>query len=328
MLGGLSNKTKQLFFVLIKLSIVICAFYIIYQKLLNNENLNFRVFVTFLSKNDGFSTNIVLFLLFLTIFNWFFEILKWQNLTLFVKNLSFFEAFKQCLAAHTASLFTPNRIGEYGAKAIYFINQLRKRILLLNLLGNMTQMGSTLIFGIIGFSLFITKYDIDISYYKLFRFLILIALIISLLIFGIKQSKFKIKGFSIQRIKVFIVAMPTKIHLKNMGFSVIRYLIFSFQFYCLLRIFGVDLDYFNAMIIITSMYLLSSIIPTIYVFDVIIKGSVGLFLFDFVNVDELTILSVIMLMWLLNFVLPCVFGGFYVLNFDYYKTISPVPNTD
>jgi hypothetical protein len=110
--------------------------------------------------------------------------------------------------------------------------------------------------------------------------------------------------------------------------SVIRYLIFSFQFYFLLRLFGVDLDYFNAMIIITSMYLLASIIPTIFVFDMIVKGSVALFLFDFVGVNDLTILSVTMLMWILNFVLPSIFGAFYVLNFDYYKAMRLTPNTD
>lgn len=76
------------------------------------------------------------------------------------------------------------------------------------------------------------------------------------------------------------------------------------------------------MIVITTMYLLSSIIPTIFVFDVVIKGSIALYLFSFIAVNELTILSIVTLMWILNFVLPNVFGGFYVLNFDYYKTID------
>jgi len=76
------------------------------------------------------------------------------------------------------------------------------------------------------------------------------------------------------------------------------------------------------MIVITSMYLLSSIIPTIFVFDVVIKGSVALYLFTIVGVNELTILCIITLMWILNFVLPSVFGGLFVLNFDYYKEVN------
>lgn len=261
----------------------------------------------------------MLFVLFLSIFNWFFEILKWQNLVSYVKKITFFEALKQSLAAHTASLFTPNRIGEYGAKAIYFMKPERKRILLLNLIGNMSQMSTTLLFGSIGFSLFVYKYDIDVSTIKLFRLITLVVIIIVVLFFVSKHNKFEIRGISIQGIKTFILEIPAKIHYKNATFSVIRYLVFSFQFYYLLRLFGVDVSYFNTMIVISTMYLLSSIIPTIFVLDVAVKGSIALYLFSFISVDELTILSVVTLMWILNFVLPSVFGGFYVLYFDYYK---------
>jgi hypothetical protein len=321
MLGNLSYKTKQFFFTLIKLSIVVGASYFIYHKLAYNDNLNFNDFIAFLNKNDLFLAKNILFLVILSVFNWFFEILKWQNLVSFIKNISFFEAFKQSLAALTASLFTPNRIGEYGAKAVYFIKPLRKRILLLNLLGNIAQMATTLVFGIIGFSMFVSKYDIDITPIKLFRLITLVVIIIAFLFFVLKKKKFKIKGFSIKRIKEYILEISKKVHFKNIAFSAIRYLVFSFQFYYLLTLFGVDISYFNAMIVITSLYLLSSIIPSIFVFDVVVKGSVALFLFDYVGVNELTILSVITLMWILNFVIPSVFGGLFVLNFDYDKTM-------
>jgi len=317
----LPYKTKQFFFALIKLSIVVGAFYFIYNKLAHNSNLNFDVFIAFLMKNDVFLIKNIIFLLFLSIFNWFFEILKWQNLVSSIKNISFFEALKQSLAALTASLFTPNRIGEYGAKVIYYSKPLRKHILLLNLIGNIAQMCTTLLFGIVGVSLLISKYDIGVSRIKLFYLIILIVLIIAFLFFVSKLNKFEIKGFSIKRIKEFILKVSVKIHFKNVVFSVIRYLIFSFQFYFLLLLFGVDITYFIAMIVITSMYLLSSIIPTIFVFDVVVKGSVSLYLFSFVGVNELTILSVVTLMWMLNFVTPSVLGSLYVLNFDYDKML-------
>jgi len=95
----------------------------------------------------------------------------------------------------------------------------------------------------------------------------------------------------------------------------------------LLLIFGTELSYYEAMIIITSMYLFVSMIPTIFVFDVVVKGGVALYLFNFVGVDNLTILSITMLMWLLNFVLPSVIGSYYVLNFDFQKDLSTIPIT-
>ena len=320
MIRALSYKTKQFFFVLIKLSIVIGAFYFIYNKLTNNNQLDFSLFIDFVLKNTVFSSKNSIFLLFLTIFNWFFEILKWQNLVSFIKKISFKEAMEQSLGALTASLFTPNRIGEYGAKAIYYSKQFRKRILLLNLLGNSFQMLVTTLFGVIGFIVFSNRYDIEISFIKLSRLLIIVAFILAIVVIGFKENRYRIKGFSIERIKDYFSKIPSKIHALNITYSLVRYLIFSFQFFFLLKIFEVDLSYIDAMVVITSMYLLASIIPSIFIFDVVIKGSVAVYLFSFVHINEFTILCIITLMWLLNFVLPSIFGSFYVLNFNWYNS--------
>ncbi|OUR94610.1 hypothetical protein A9Q87_02950 [Flavobacteriales bacterium 34_180_T64] len=319
LLGGLSYKTKQFFFVLIKLSIVVGAFYFIYEKLTHNENLDILVFIAFLTENDVFSTKYVCFLLILTLFNWFFEILKWQYLVKAVKHISFKNAFEQSLGALTASLITPNRIGEYGAKAAYYSSHQRKRILLYNLLGNMTQMSVTVLFGLIGMVFFASKYDFDIDYYKVIRFIAILIVVMAISFFGIKQKRFKIRGLPLEKIRQFISQISRRTILVAELLSVIRYLIFSFQFYILLHIFGVDVFYTKAMTVITSMYLLASIIPTIFIFDVVVKGSVAVYLFSIVGVNELTILSIITIMWLLNFVLPSLFGSYYVINFNFSK---------
>jgi len=139
-------------------------------------------------------------------------------------------------------------------------------------------------------------------------------------ILGITQNKFKIKGFSIERIKSFIKEIPFQKKAFIFFYSVIRYAVFSFQFYFLLRLLGANIGYKEAMIGITSMYLLSSIIPTIFIFDVIVKGSVAVYVFGYLGINELAVLCVITLMWILNFVLPSVFGSFHVLNFNYYSS--------
>jgi hypothetical protein len=315
MLYNIPYKTKQFFFVLIKLSIVVGAFYFIYSKLIENEQLRISEFLAFLKANKTFSVKNIIFLVLLSVFNWFFEILKWKTLVKTIKKISFKEALEQSLGGLTASLITPNRIGDYGAKAIYYSKPYRKRIVLLNLLGNISQMTMTTIFGIIGLVVFINRYQIEIDYFKLTKFVTLIILIGAFAFFGAKQNKFNIKGFSLYKVVEFIKEMPLQVHLFNLSLALIRYLIFSFQFYYLLTIFGVEVDYFKAMVVITSMYLLASIIPSITIFDVVVKGSVAVFLFGFVQVNELTILSITTIMWLLNFAIPSVFGSYFVLNF-------------
>ena len=301
---------------LIKLSIVVGAFYFIYQKLANNDALNFSYFIDFLMKNDVFSPKNIIFLLILSFFNWFFEILKWKNLVNFIKKINFKNAMEQSLGALTASLFTPNRIGEYGAKPLYYATNIRKRIVLVNLMSNLLQMSVTTILGVIGLSFYILNYDPEINYYKLARFTVFVLIAILLLFFGIAKSRFTIKGFSLEKIKHFISDYPKSKLVLGFLFSLIRYLIFSFQLFMLLHIFHVNLSYINAMIIITSMYLLASIIPTIFIFDVVIKGSVAVYLFSLAGVNELIILYTITIMWLLNFVIPSLIGSYYILKFN------------
>ncbi len=319
MLDSLSYKTKQFFVVLIKLSIVVGAFYFIYLKLIENETLDFRVFVDFLNKKEVFSLKNILFLLFLSIFNWFFEILKWHNLVSSITKISFKTGLEQSLGALTASLFTPNRIGEYGAKAIYYPSELRKKVMLLNLVSNMMQMAVTTVFGIIGLLFFMTQYHLEIDFKKALYALTLLMLVGAFFLFSLQHKAFEIKGFSIKKIIDFIKNIRKTIIFKTVVFSVLRYFIFSFQLYYLLHIFGVSISYPNAMMVITSMYLLSSVIPSVFIFDVVIKSGVAVYLFSLIGVNELTILSIIMIMWLLNFVLPSVFGSYYVLNFNFSK---------
>lgn len=315
MVYNVPYKTKQFLFVLIKLSIVVGAGYFIYSKLLLNENLLFSTYIAFLIENDPFSPKNVLFLVFLTLFNWFFEILKWQKLVQIVQKISFKDALEQSLGGLTASLVTPNRIGDYGAKVMYYTNRFKGKIVLLNLVGNISQMTITTVFGVIGLTIFVNFYQVDINYYRVTRFVFILLIIAILSFFGVKHRRFKVKGHSYVDLIDFIKSITINVKAKTLVFSLIRYLIFSFQFYFFLSVFGVAIDYLDAMVVITSMYFLASIIPSISIFDVVIKGSVAVFLFSFLKINELTILTIITSMWLLNFVIPSVFGGYYILNF-------------
>lgn len=311
----LPHKTKQFFFVLAKLSIVVGAFYFIYQKLTNNNKLSFNEFIEFTIENGSFSLKTIVFLLILSGFNWFLEITKWKNLASTLQKINFNQAANQTLGALTASIITPNRIGEYGAKAMYYPKELRKRIMLLNLIGNLEQMSITVFLGLIGICFFTLEYNININYKYTISFIVVSLVIIFLLLYGLRRSKYNFKGFSFEKLQIFFLNLPKKILLRTFTLSFLRYATFSFQFYFLLQCFQVEITYFNSMIIITSMYLLASILPSISIFDFIIKGSVAVYLFSFLEINQLIILSITTIMWLLNFVLPSVIGSYYVLHF-------------
>ena len=294
---------------------MLLAFYAIYDKLANNTNLDLNEFLNFLKESGVFSIRTIVFLVFLSILNWFLEILKWKILVGAITKINLKSAAEQSLGSLTTSLFTPNRIGEYAAKLVYFPKKNRKQIVALNFLGNMMQMSVTSFFGILALLGFQNQYQTKILSQNTIAFGLVILIVLSFIIFRLRNRQFKIKDMSFSTLKRFFRKIPQLIYSKGVLLSMARYLVFSFQFYLLLVILNVGLSYLDSMIIISSMYFLASIIPSIFIFDVVIKGGVATYLFAIAGVSTLSILSIISLMWLLNFAFPAIIGSYFVINF-------------
>jgi hypothetical protein len=296
-------KTKQFLVFIVKLLIVVGAFYFSYNQLVNNNKLDWDKFLVLLDKNKSFVG--ISFILFLSFLNRFLEILKWQNLVATIKKITVSEATKQVLAALTLGIFTPLGVGEYAGKALYFDKTNTKKIIFLNLICNGIQIVATVFFGImglifLGFGLWVLGF-------------IVLTFFIILLIFLFKNIK--IKGLSLSDFIQKINEVPRKIHKKNIVLGFCRYFVFSHQSYFLFLGFDVAIDYFSLMATITTVYLLASIIPSFQFLDFALKGSLSIYFFGLLGVNEWIVVFVTTLMWFLNIVLPSVLGSFYVLKF-------------
>jgi hypothetical protein len=311
---SISHKTKQFLVLLVKLLIVGGAFYFIYNQLANNDKLDWQKFLTLFHKNQ--SVLGIVFILSLSVFNRFFEILKWQNLVGFIHEISLGEATKQVLAALTAGLFTPNGVGEYAGKAMYFDKKDTKKVVFLNLVCNGIQMILTVVFGIFGLLYFNAQYNVITT--KTVAVLFGILVILFAVLFSAK--KITIKGYSIERLIHKINEIPKSIHQKNTILAIFRYLVFSHQYYFLFLAFDVDLPYFILISAVSSVYFLASSLPTFQFLDFAVKGSVAVYFFGILGVNEWVVVFVTTLMWFLNVVLPVIIGSYYVLNF---KTSQP-----
>ena len=251
-------------------------------------------------------------MLFFTIINHFLEIKKWKTLTKSVKNNSWFEATEQSLASLTFSIITPNRIGEYGAKVLYYPNNKRKQILLLNFAGNFYQLAITIILGMIGL-VFLYKYASFSIISTQNSIIIIIALISMVGIFYFLKEKYSKIGDWLSKIIELLSFKNNKIVIL---ISLLRYLVFSHQFYFLIYCFKLNISYFEAMTAISSVYLIASCIPILSLFDVALKGSVAIIVFSIFEIDSIQILSITTLMWLLNFVFPAIIGSYFVFQFN------------
>ena len=155
---SIPHKTKQFLVLLIKILIVAAAFYFIYDQLANNDKLNWQKFIVLFQKNQSVSG--ISFILLLSVLNRYFEILKWQNLVQNIRKITIAQSTKQVLAALTAGLFTPNGVGEYAGKALFFNKSEAKKVIFLNLICNGIQMILTIIFGIFGLLYFNAQFNV------------------------------------------------------------------------------------------------------------------------------------------------------------------------
>jgi uncharacterized membrane protein YbhN (UPF0104 family) len=198
---------------------------------------------------------------------------------------------------------------------LYFKKSSSKKILALNLVGNFSQLLVTIIFGIVGCGFLFFNFTIELDYFNILFTLLFFMLVFSIFIF-IDKKGISFKGYSTKSFKKSMNDFSRKTIQKVFILSVLRYIIFSHQFYFLMMIFNFDIIYFDAMMCIFSMYLIASIIPMLSLFDVVIKSSVALLIFSFYQVNDSSILAIVLIMWIFNFVLPSIVGSYFVLTFN------------
>ncbi|MGB7785210.1 MAG: hypothetical protein WBL27_03825 [Salinimicrobium sp.] len=317
-----SHKANQFFSLVLKILVVAAAVYFIWYKITADEQMSLDRFLEILFKYRVFSpTNVIILLLF-TIANWYFEILKWQTLSSTVRENSLKRTTRESLSSFTAAIFTPSRIGEYGAKCLYYSRTAWRKIVFLNFLGNMAQLFATYFFGIAGLLFLITTLDLPLPLFN--------AVIVAALLFGpflvywvMKKFRIRLKGFSIQRLEDSYRNVPKEVRLKTLLYASARFLIFTHQFWFLLLVFKVDVSYPLLIAAVFSTYILASIIPTMIIFDALIKGGFAVWVFGFLNVPEIVVLTVVLTVWILNFGLPGLAGSYYVLKYKKTKHATP-----
>lgn len=312
----LTDKAKHYLVLLLKLLIVSSAFYYIYNQLSNDKTLDFQQLMLVLKNPDHYF--LIFLLLALTFSNRFIEILKWRNLASLVKPITIGQASKQVLSALTLGIFTPNGIGEYAGKALYFEKKDTARIIFLNMVCNGVQIIYAILFGLFGLTVLNQIHPILPNKYLFITYGTIV--LVGSILFSARH--FTIKGYSLNTVIQLLNQIPAKKHRINLTLALGRYLSFTHQYVILYYLFGVDIPYFQLFCAISAIYLLASSLPNFQFLEFAVKGSIALFIFSTYDVNQWVIALVATLIWLLNIVLPISIGSYFVLTFKIKKKIQ------
>ena len=322
------NKLFRYLGILFKVMALVLTFWFIYDRIFTTQNLGEiqRYFSQHLSVGANLWMLIVAVLL--TGFNWGLETYKWRFLILRIERISFGRAFKAVLSGVTVSVFTPNRIGEYAGRVVYINEGDRIQAALITVISSLSQLIITLLVGALCGLFYLEAYQPQIVgdlsiYIGIQLYIILFVLVIftfintSFLTILLNRIKFLAKRFA-KYTGVFEYYSQSQL-LKVLGFSALRYLVFSVQCFLLLRFFGVQISGYEALILIPVYFISLTAIPTITLAELGVREVVAITIFSVITTNEIGLVSTSFTIWLINLAIPALIGVVFVLRAKVFK---------
>jgi Lysylphosphatidylglycerol synthase TM region len=257
--------------------------------------------------------------------NWGVEARKWQVLMRPLEKINFLKAFRAILSGLAFSMNTPNRIGEFGGRVLFVQDGHRWKAVSLTIIGSFSQLIITLSIGLGGLAFLLTNqataagiapYAIWIQ--VLFFGTLLVTGFLILFYFRLGQMlKWveKIPGTQrfLQHISI-IENLPVTILLRTISLSIVRYSIFIIQYILLLQLFDVQVPLWHSFWLISVLYLVLALIPTIALAELGIRGQVSLLLFMLVSTNKLGIVGAATSIWFMNLIIPALAGSLLFLG--------------
>jgi uncharacterized membrane protein YbhN (UPF0104 family) len=261
----------------------------------------------------------------LMFFNWGLEARKWQVLLRPLEPIGLGKAFKAILAGVAFAMNTPNRIGEFGGRVLYVHEGHRWKAVSLTIIGSLSQLIITLLGGAAGLFFLLKGFE-PVSLIEPYRlwlkvlffgtlgvafFLLLLYFRLAWMVQWLERipagSRFLKHIAVIENLRVTIL-------LRVIGLSMLRYMVFVIQFILLLQLFDVNIDSGTAFWLVSVLYLVLAIIPTIALAELGIRGQVSLWLFTLVSSNKLGIEAAALSIWLMNLVIPALVGSLLFLG--------------
>lgn len=252
----------------------------------------------------------------LMLLNWTLESIKWKMLVQRSEPITFMEALKGVLSGVAFNMITPNQLGDFLGRVIHLKKLDKIRGTLVTVIGHTAQVIMTAAFGLtvlIWFLLqkeIITNHSADSLYIVLF-ILTVISLIAYVNIGYLSRLtiNFKVKKY------LDIFNLYTRVELMEvLLISLVRYVIFVAQYYCLLLLFDVDVTMTQGIACIIGTLCAQSFVPSFILIEIGMRGASALWFFSMFTAEITPVLLTAYSLWIINLMLPGLLGLVYILR--------------
>jgi uncharacterized membrane protein YbhN (UPF0104 family) len=283
--------------------------------------------------------------------NWGAETRKWLLLLrAFAPEASWRLALRGVLAGVTLAVFTPNRLGEFGGRALALPPELRWRAAAANVVSTLSQTLVVLSAGGAGLWWLAREVLRPQPFYS--------TAVATLTLLGVAAlSAFYFRVGAVRRFVIrcssSIVchffppkALPhpslltphssplsprrqwrgllrgaavlgrfqQKTLWAVLGWAALRYAVYTAQYFFLLQFFGVKTGLWGGLAGISTLFLLQTGIPLPPAMGLVARGGLAVQVWSLFEANELSSLSATFALWILNLILPALVGTFFLLN--------------
>lgn len=255
--------------------------------------------------------------------NWFLEIAKWRQLLKHSWAISWGAATRAVLAGISMSLTTPNRIGEYGGRALVAPAEQAINIVLTSLVGSICQW-----VAFVGCGWPALMYWVGQGSGWSGSTILLLALLIPMVLVGMlwvvrmlwtryggmgwgkyqtwwRWLRYHAQGLRRLRYRQVLIAL---------GLATARFWVYSLQFLFLLWFFNFPLGLWQGLSGIFSIYLIQAGIPLPPGMGVITRSEVAILVWGSEGIDPLVIVSATFSVFMVNLLLPALLGTWFIVK--------------
>ena len=270
--------------------------------------------------------------------NWLLESLKCQVFTRSFTQLTVWQHLRAVLAGVTFSLFTPNRLGDYLGRLLVIPEAHKGQVLVATLAAGYVQLIVLLVLGWLGALYFLPTFT-ALAWSTLAPFvfvglggtilLIILLLQVGQLLLFVKKWP-RIQRMAWVRHSINVARSYDRRQITTaLGWAVLRYSVYSVQYYCMLQCTGLDLAAAPALAGIATVFLLQTSVPLPPALGLLARGEIALFVWGVFGANDLSVLTASYGLFLLNLLLPGLWGLTTVIRINLLKPSDnenqPVP---
>lgn len=332
-------KIRKTFNYLIRLLIIGATYVVLYYQVFYRRNQDevWQTFRDFFSAGN-FRSGLAL-LLAMMLVNWVLEAVKWKILIRPAEKVSLWKSFQAVLSGISVSIFLPNRTGEFLGRVFVLEKANRVEGSIITIIGSISQLLITVSAGMFAAIAFYYQYlhgSSVLHEYLGAGLVLLVPIVVFLLLlffFNLSaltpalRSVFRGRWERLAGYAAVFSGYGSWELAKVLIMSFLRYMVFSTQFFILLRMFDVPIHYPEAMVLIATIYLLMTVLPTFTMAELGIRGSVSVYVFSYYfvlmglsgNAFRPEVFAASSALWLINIVGPALLGTIFVFRLKFFR---------